>query len=49
MTANIVMAVIAKIIFITIPQLKINDILDAVYFEQFLGKKMRENESNRKK
>jgi len=39
MTANIVMAVIAKIIFITIPQLRTKDILDAVHFEQHLGKK----------
>jgi len=49
MTVNIVMAVIAKIIFIIMPQLRTMNILDAVYFEQFLGKKMRENESNGKK
>jgi hypothetical protein len=49
MTANTVMTVIAKIIFTTILKLRTKDILDAVCFEQFLGKKMRENESNGKK
>jgi len=44
MTANIAMAVIANIIFITMLKLRTKDILDAVCFEQFLGKKLNEKE-----